>query len=170
MAQGFAAPHDSRLHCTQGNLQDFSNFFVAQVRNIAQNDGGPESRVDTGQSVLNHYLFFLIEDIVEGRLSSVGKNVDLTSGIFLLILHADLAVAMAEEPAALVVGLVDGDAEDPGFQGALASKMSDIAEDLEKHLLSDVGCVRWIVQQAQRQVVNRLLKPKEKSFVSLFGT
>ena len=44
---------------------------------------------------------------------------------------------------------------------------SDVAEHFEKHFLSDVGCVRWIVQQAQRQVIDGLLKSKQKSFVGL---
>ena len=72
---------------------------------------------------------------------------------------------MPEKPTPLVVGLVDGDAENPGLQAALAAKMAHISEYLEKHFLDHVGGVRRIVQQAQSEIIDRLLEAQEQRFV-----
>ena len=83
--------------------------MISRSTTAAQNVGLMRARASW------YRLFFLVEDIVERRLSGVGEHVDLASGIFLLVLDANLAVAMAEEPAPRSCGS-SCDAEDPGFQ------------------------------------------------------
>jgi len=67
------------------------------------------------------------------------------------------------------VGLVDRNPVDPGLQGALRSKASDIAEDLEEDLLHHVAGVGLIVQEPQGQHVNRLLEPADQVLVCALG-
>ena len=72
---------------------------------------------------------------------------------------------MAKKPAPLIMGLIDGDAVDPGLEAALAPEMPDVAEDFEKNFLHHVRRIAWVARQAESQVVDRLLEPREQGFV-----
>src|SRR5882762_2217544 len=75
---------------------------------------------------------------------------------------------MAEKPPSLVMGLIDGDAVDPGLEAALAPEMPDVAEDLEKNFLYHVRSIARIARQAESQIVDRLLEAREQGFVGGF--
>ena len=73
---------------------------------------------------------------------------------------------MAEEPPPLIVRLVYRDAINPGLEAALAAEMADIAKDFEKHFLDGIAGIAGIVQQAERQVVDRLLEARDQRFIA----
>jgi hypothetical protein len=75
---------------------------------------------------------------------------------------------MPEQPAAAVMGFVDGDPVHPGTKAAVASETPHVAEDLEKNLLNDVTCVRRVVKKPPGQVVYRSLEASDQCFVSGF--
>ena len=65
---------------------------------------------------------------------------------------------MPEEPAPLVVSLVDRNPVDPGLETALAPEIIDVPEDLQENFLNHVRGIRRVVQEAQSQIIHRLLK------------
>ena len=119
------------------------------------------------QRRLDHRLLFLVEHVIVGRPGRISQGIGPAYGILLFLFDPYLPVPMPEKPPALVMGFVDGDAEDPGFQAALAAKMAHIAENLEKHLLHHVGGVGRIVQQPQAEIINGLLEAQEQRLVGL---
>src|SRR5208283_5513252 len=71
--------------------------------------------------------------------------------------EVDLPAPVARPPAALVGGLAQRDAVEPGAQAGLAVESADVAEDLEEDLLGDVGGVGGVLQAARDQRVERLV-------------
>ena len=52
----------------------------------------------------------------------------------------------------------------------MAAEMNHAAKDLQENFLHHVTGVAGIAQQAQRQIVDRLLEPGQQRLVGLFGT
>jgi len=73
---------------------------------------------------------------------------------------------VANEPLKKVVGLIDGDAIDPGAKAAVPTEMIHVAKDLQEYFLDYVPGVGGVIEQPPRKVVNRCLEPADQSFVS----
>src|SRR5580658_5634037 len=84
-------------------------------------------------------------------------------------IQLDLAPAMAEKPAARVVGLIHGDPVDPRLERASAAEASDIAKNLEEDFLYHVGRLGGIAEKPDGQIINGLLEPVEQFLVRAFG-
>jgi hypothetical protein len=77
---------------------------------------------------------------------------------------------MAEKPSTRVVSLIDRNPVDPSLEGALPPKTTDVAENLEKDFLNDIGGFRLVVQKSQSEGIYGLLKTTDQVFVGPFGS
>ena len=82
---------------------------------------------------------------------------------------ADLLAFVAGPPAALVGGLVQGDAVEPGAQAGVAVELADAAEDLDEDFLGDVGGVGGVVEAAADEGVEGLVILGDEHAEGLLG-
>ena len=80
-----------------------------------------------------------------------------------------LLALVAVPPAALVAGLMQGDAVDPGAEAGVAAEAGDVAEDLDEDLLGDVGGVGRVAEVARDQRVDRMAVLRDEQGKGLLG-
>ena len=71
---------------------------------------------------------------------------------------------MPREPTPAVRRFVDGDTVKPGFQAGITAEVSHLAEDLDEHLLGDIGRFGGVLKESVNKPVNRLLVEVQKFF------
>ena len=62
---------------------------------------------------------------------------------------------MALEPAAMIQGLADGDAVEPGLQRTALAETANSFEGFQENFLRGVGGIRGVSQHAENQIVDR---------------
>src|SRR5580658_702792 len=93
---------------------------------------------------------------------SVDEGVLKAKGLAIVALtkfgfYGDFLALVASPPAALVAGLAQGDAINPGAQAGVTVKSANPAVNLDEDILGQVSRVRWIGNGARYQAVNGLV-------------
>ena len=154
-AQCGAAAGEAALYCAEVDVQDFGDLLVAEAFDLAQDDDLAKGFGEGTEGGFDVFAEFGADGAVEGRSVAGGEGVGEAEGLGVVAglrdegcVDGEFLAFVAGPPAALVAGLVQGDAIDPGAQAGVAVEGGDVAEDLDEDLLGDVGGVGWVAQAA----------------------
>src|SRR5208282_3199042 len=114
-------------------------------------------------------MLLAIKSFLERGPASVRYDLLPVAGFFQAGIQLHFPPAMPEKPTPGVVGLVDGDPVNPRLERALPAEIPDVPKNFQKDFLNYIARFRLIVQQPQRQRVNRLLESRKQLFVSRLG-
>src|ERR1700722_18694941 len=105
----------------------------------------------------------------------VDEGVLKTKGLAVVALttfgfYGDFLALVASPPAALVAGLAQGDAINPGAQAGVAIKSANPAVNLDEDILGQVSRVRYVRNGARNQAVYGLVILRDQPCERLFRT
>ena len=172
-----AAAGEARLDGAEVGVEDLGDLLVGEVFDLAEDDDGAVGLGQLAEGGLDAKTELGLGGVVEGRTGAVGEGGSegegLAGGVGLVGLgggvDADLLAFVAGLPAALVGGLVQGDAVEPGAQAGVAVELANAAEDLDEDFLGDVGGVGGVVEAAADEGVEGLMVLGDEQAEGLFG-
>lgn len=138
---------DTGFHRAHAALENFSDFFIAEAFEVAQNYRAAKYVRYLLQSVLHGVLNLSRGELLEGRSAKV-FDINVRMAFFRFGIDGDVFLQMALEPAAMIERFAYGDAIQPGFQGAAAAKSVNAAKGLKKDFLRAVRGIGHIAEHA----------------------
>ena len=156
-SERFPATQDTRFDSAERNLKDVGNFLVTEIFKVAEDDSGAEIGVDFAQGGFDELVSLFVKGKLVGIASRIGDGVEPRAGSLILVVEAHFLPPVPAEPSPLIIGFVDSDSVNPGFQRALSSKAIDRAENFQEHFLDNIGGIRRIVDQPVAEVIDCLL-------------
>ncbi len=154
-------------------LEDFCDLLVGEAFDFAKDDDGAEDFRQLAQGIFNADAELCLKCMLVGALAVVGEQGGERGSVVLVgeggTVDRDFLAFVPAPPAALVGGLVEGDAVEPGAQRGSAGEGADGAEDLEEDVLGDVGGVGRVVEAAGDEGVERLVVVGDEQGEGVFG-
>ena len=164
-----AAAKNAGFHGAHAHFQNFGHFFVAQAFQIAQDDRAAKDVRDLLQGALDDYLNFLRRKLIEGSSAQI-LYIDLGKSFFRLRINRDVLLQVALEPAAVIQCFANGDAVQPGLQGAALTEMANTLECLQENFLGGIGGIRSVAEHAEDQIENGTVVVSDQPVEGRFRT
>src|SRR5271165_2842341 len=96
----------------------------------------------------------MCRELIERRSGEI-FDLNVRGAFFGLRVDGNILLKMPLEPAAMIQCFADGDAIEPGLEGAALAKVPNSLEGFQENFLSGIGSVSRITEHAEDEVVNR---------------
>src|SRR5882762_4225668 len=149
-----AAAKNAGLHGAYTALENFRDFLIAETFEVAQNHGAAKDIGNLLQGAAHCYLNFNGGKLLE-RCSAMIFDFHVRVPFFRLGIDGNVFLQMPLEPALVVQRFANGDAIEPGLQGAALAKIANAAKGLQENFLGAISRVRSVAQHAEDEVIDR---------------